>query len=421
MHGPFALHQLQYLRQKRRFAIVAGFLLAGFVGLLCLHRGTVLFPWKRAQLFSRAELARTLGQQSGHPAEIEVMVAGRPEKATVAYTFDNDLQAEIEDLFKQYVPDYGAFVALDPATGRVLALVSQERQGRTSRLHESLQENLALRATFPSASVFKVVTAAAAIAEQKFTADTRIAFNGANHTLYRSNVLKNTSNRWTRTISLRDAFANSINTVFARIGAFSLGAEKLGDYARRFGFNREIASDLPVQSGHAAIEEDSDSWQLAEAASGFTRETTMSPLQGALIAATLVNEGKMVSPYAVESVQLRDGEKVYSASIGVPEQAVQPAVAEEVLDLMRQTVISGTSRKSFRGFSRRTGSMVDVGGKTGSLTGLNPRGKYDWFVGFGKRGQRSIALAALTIHKDQWRVKSSYLARRAIERYLLGF
>ena len=132
-----------------------------------------------------------------------------------------------------------------------------------------------------------------------------------------------------------------------------------------------------------------------------------------------------MAPYAVDSVHLADGETVYRATPELAsqdaDQVVSPRVASEVMELMRQSVISGTSRKSFRGVSRRLASTLDVGGKTGSLTGLDPRGKYDWFVGFGRRGNRSIALAALTIHKEQWRVKSSYLARRAVERYLLGF
>jgi beta-lactamase class D len=58
-----------------------------------------------------------------------------------------------------------------------------------------------------------------------------------------------------------------------------------------------------------------------------------------------------------------------------------------------------------------------VGGKTGSLTGLDPEGKYDWFVGFASHGDQRIAVAALTIHRKLWRVKSSYLARKAIENY----
>jgi cell division protein FtsI/penicillin-binding protein 2 len=248
-----------------------------------------------------------------------------------------------------------------------------------------------------------------------------VAFNGSNHTLYRGNILKHAQNRWTRHVSLRDAFAQSINTVFGRIGAFSVGAEKLRDYAGRFGFNRSIASDLPVQSGRAIISPDADAWSLAETASGFTRETTMSPLQGALIAASIINGGKMMQPYAVESVHLEDGDPVYQAEAGEPATTVPPEVAKELMTLMRQTVVSGTSRRSFRGFSRGPASAVDVGGKTGSLTGYSPQGKYDWFVGFGRLGQKSIALASLTIHKEQWRVKSSYVARRAIERYLLGF
>jgi cell division protein FtsI/penicillin-binding protein 2 len=358
---------------------------------------------------------------SGLPGTIEISTDHSPQRAIVQYSFDAGLQSEIEALFQQYLPDYGAFAAVDPETGRVLALVSHEKRGRSSYVSETLDEHLALRATFPAASVFKVVTAAAAIAETRFSADTRVAFNGSNHTLFKSNVLKNSQNRWTRHVSLRDAFAQSINTVFGKIGVFSVGAERLRDYAGKFGFNRRIASDLPVQSGRALISADSDDWSLAETASGFTRETTMSPLQGALIAASIVNGGKMMQPYAVESVHLPEGDLLYQAEVEQPALTVPPEVASELMELMRQTVISGTSQKSFRGFSKASGGLVDVGGKTGSLTGYHPQGKYDWFVGFGKMGGRAIALAALTIHREQWRVKSSYIARKAIERYLLGY
>jgi cell division protein FtsI/penicillin-binding protein 2 len=341
----------------------------------------------------------------------------KPVSALVQYSFDPGLQSSMEELFNHYSPDYGALVALDPVTGRILALISYEADQRANA-PQGLEEHLALRATFPSASVFKVVTASAAIAEKKFTADTRIAFNGSNHTLYKSHVLKDSWNRWTRTISLREAFAHSVNTVFAKIGAFNVGARGLRDYAGRFGFNRQIASDLPVQPGRALIPEDADAWTLAEAASGFTRDNTMSPLQGALIAATLVNQGKMVNPYAVESVHLQDGEPIYAAVPEAPREVISPQVASQMLELMRQTVISGTSRTSFRGFSKGRSAQIDVGGKTGSLTGDNPAGKYDWFVGYGSLRGRSIALAALTINRKQWNVKSSYVARRAIETYL---
>jgi hypothetical protein len=82
---------------------------------------------------------------------------------------------------------------------------------------------------------------------------------------------------------------------------------------------------------------------------------------------------------------------------------------------MKVTVKQGTAARSFRGFFKRELAELDVGGKTGSLTGDEPKGRDDWFVGFADDGHRKIAIAALTIHKKFWRVKSSYLARRAIE------
>jgi beta-lactamase class D len=72
----------------------------------------------------------------------------------------------------------------------------------------------------------------------------------------------------------------------------------------------------------------------------------------------------------------------------------------------------------FRSFLRQNGNPIEVGGKTGSLTGTSPQGKYDWFVGYAKSpsGKR-IAFASLAIHGEFWRVKAAMLARQAIEHY----
>ncbi len=326
--------------------------------------------------------------------------------AVIQYSFDPVLQESMENLFRTYKPDYGAFVAIDAKTGQILSMVSYSTRG-------SERGNLALRATFPSASVFKVVTAAAAIAERNFSPDTVISFNGANHTLYRSNVLNSRVTRWTRSMTLKTAFAKSVNTVFGKIGAFTVAAADLRNYADRFGFNRRITSDLPVEEGHAPVPE--DPWGRAATASGFTRENTMSPLQGALIAATIANDGVMMEPFVVRSVYSADGNELYSAQPKVLNQVVSVKTAAEIRELMKETVARGTSHKSFRGFFKKDYANIEVGGKTGSLTGNDPQGKYDWFVGFANEGERRIAFASLTIHEKLWRVKSSYLVRKAIE------
>jgi cell division protein FtsI/penicillin-binding protein 2 len=328
--------------------------------------------------------------------------------AIVQYSFDPLLQHEMGELFKSYKPDYGAFVAMDASTGRVLSMVSYTANG-------NVPQNLATRASFPSASVFKVVTAAAAIEQKNFSPESVISYNGRNHTLYKSNIFKDHLNRWTRYITLKEAFARSINTVFAKIGAFTVGPFNMRNYAERFGFDRKILADFPVEEGHASLPD--DQWGLAEASSGYTVENTMSPLQGALIAAAVANDGVMMQPYLVESIFDGQGEQIYSADPQVEEVSVDSKTAAEIRVLMKETVAHGTSSKSFRGFFKHGFAELEVGGKTGSLTGTLPPGKYDWFIGFARNGKRKIAVAALTIHEKLWRVKSSFLARKAFESY----
>ncbi|MGZ3687993.1 MAG: penicillin-binding transpeptidase domain-containing protein [Bdellovibrionota bacterium] len=364
--------------------------------------------WSQYPL-TKDSVARAIGNFHEFPPEMEISIDEKTKvKATIEYAFEPELQKTMEQLFRQYTPDYGAFVALDATTGRVLSMVSYSR-------HHEMVENLTLRSTFPSASVFKVVTAAAAMESHKIGPDTIIPYNGRNHTLYRGNILKQNVNRWTRYITVKEAFARSINTVFGKLGAYTVGPDHLRVTADRFGFNRQIAADLVVQQGHAVIPD--DPWGLAESASGFTRENTMSPLQGALIAAAIANDGLMMEPYVVQGIYKEDGTKIYAAGPRVATTTVDPTTAEEIRALMRETVRKGTSRGSFRNFFKKDLAALDVGGKTGSLTGFDPRGKYDWFVGYADGGAHRIAVAALTVHEKLWRVKSSYLARRAIEMY----
>jgi cell division protein FtsI/penicillin-binding protein 2 len=360
---------------------------------------------------TRDELASALADPTSFyrfPSRIDVPADGTTTPAVVSYAFDPSLQKEMQKLFTSYTPDYGAFVAIDPATGRVLSMVSYSKG-------ERVHSNLALRATFPSASVFKLVTAAAAIEERNLSPNSLIGYNGRNHTLYKGNILREKYTRWTRFVTLKEAFARSINTVFGKLGAFTVGPAELRDYADRFGFNRKIESDMPIQEGRAPIPD--DAWGAAEAASGYTRDNTMSPLQGALIAAAVVNDGQMMEPYLVESARAPDGSLLYLAEPRLSRTAVDARTAAEIRSLGRETVTQGTSRRSFRGFFRGPLAALDVGGKTGSLSGNDPKGKYDWFVGWARSGTRKIAVGVLTIHEKLWRVKSSYLARRAFEQY----
>jgi len=137
-----------------------------------------------------------------------------------------------------------------------------------------------------------------------------------------------------------------------------------------------------------------------------------------MIAAAVANHGKLMVPYLVDTLTDPNGEIVYAGTPELDREVVGRSTAGELRELMRHTVTAGTSRRSFRGFFRGKYSDADVGGKTGSLTGTDPQGKYDWFVGYGELNGRAIAVAALMVNTERWRVKSSWLARRSFEIFL---
>jgi len=279
------------------------------------------------------------------PSEIDVQIGLRKEKAVPTYTLDLLSQHKMEKLIGQYRPDYGAFVAVDATTGAILSMVSYTREKKK-------MGNLVLKATFPAASVFKVVTAAAAIDQKKADPNTVVSYTGANHTLYKRNLSQKFNPRWARKVTLREAFARSINSVFGKVGLYILRPEELNEYAKRFQFNQSINADVPVQPGTFYLESE-DQYKVAEAASGFTRTAQMSPLQGALMAASIVNEGVMMEPFLVESLRSPQGDRLYKAEVKSLGAVMEPKSAQNLRDLMRETVVRGTSQKSFRDLLRK--------------------------------------------------------------------
>lgn len=365
------------------------------------------FPWQRAKSLKalnsiQSKLVSEL-QANSFPSEVHENGSGQNYK--INYAIDPILQERAKQIVLSYKPDYAAVVAMDANTGALISLVNYTRSPQASKTH------LALRAGFPAASVFKVITAAAAIEKAKFGADSEVKFMGGDHTLYKRNV-QGKPGGWERRTTLREAFSRSINTVFGKVGLFHVGGPTLQEYAKRFMFNAQIPSDLPIEKSRLELAD--DEWSIVEAASGFTRNTTMSVLHGAMIAASIANDGKMPAPYLIESIDSED-DRIYAASpVTVAQPLTQPS-AQELRIMMADTVKSGTSRKAFKRLLRTRGlESVEMGGKTGSLTGTDPRGKYDWFVGYSHGFGRKIAISVLTIHEELWRVKSAQVAAEFI-------
>lgn len=378
--------------------------------LLCLMSSSVL-----ANSISKQAVADTIteqAKQSQFPNVLEFnTLAGQKQNGIVEYTFDPKVHNDMASVYLKYQPDYACFVALDVETGAILNLTSFVKSNEQ-------WDNLVMRSDYPAASVFKVVTAAASLDMGKLSPASVIPFNGKSTTLYKSQVLRHKNNKWTRKPTLKESFAKSINAVFAQIGIFKLGAQNLNGYARKFGFDRSMETDFNLPMSKVGLKFDTK-WEIAEAASGYTKEITLSPIHAAQMAAIVANDGKMVTPYMVEKIRDERGSIIYQAqSNNDDEQVISATTAKSLRALMRETTRIGSARKSFQGLNRyKVYKDMEIGGKTGSLTGYSPRGRHDWFVGYAEKDGRKVAYASLIINKEKWYVRSAYVARQFIYHY----
>ncbi len=329
----------------------------------------------------------------------------------VEYTFDPAVHADMADVYLRYQPDYACFVALDVETGAILNLSSFIKS-------DEQLDNLVMRSDYPAASVFKMVTAAAGLDMGKVSPSTVLPYNGKSTTLYKGQVLRHKTNKWTRNPTLKESFAKSINTVFGRLGIFHVGGDNLSSYANRFGFDQPMNTDFNLPLSRVGLNL-ANQWEIAEAASGYTKDITLSPIHAAQMAAIVANDGRMVTPYMVESVKDGNGDYLYrSAPKKSDEQVISVSSAKALRSLMKETTRIGSARKSFQGLNRyKVYKGMEIGGKTGSLTGFSPRGRHDWFVGYAEKNGRKVAYASLIINKEKWYVRSAYVARQFIYHY----
>lgn len=329
----------------------------------------------------------------------------------ITSSLDPDLQNYIIGLLRRSQTLQAAVVVLRPDDGRILAMTSYEKDGAG--------ENLCLSAVFPAASLFKIVSAAAALESAGFTPDQAVFFQGRRHTLYKGQLKNTTTGRYVSETSFRKAFATSINPVFGKLGIHSLGRTMMSEYADRFYFNQQIPFDLPVEKSTIQIPD--DEFGLAEIASGFNKTTLISPLHAALLASVAANEGIMMTPWLVKCVRDGEGNMLYEAC---PNRLASPITAKTARDLkilMRDTVVYGTCRKSYRQLRRKkVFKNVELGAKTGTINDETDQFKYDWFTAYALPPDRNkgICIAILGVHGKKLGIRSKDLARYIINHHI---
>ncbi|WP_243373458.1 penicillin-binding transpeptidase domain-containing protein [Geotalea sp. SG265] len=321
-------------------------------------------------------------------------------------SLQRNLQEEVRAFMEKRKVPYAVFVAIEPKTGRVLASVA----------HSSLSpewENRAPFSGYPMASLFKVVTAAAAFQTGKANALTPIHFRGG--------ATSESPSRWGRpgrggdaAIPLCNAMAHSVNPAFGRLAEDCLDPATLSATARQFGFgtypfggNFIAMAELPTPTTDG---------ELMRMAAGLDHKVRISPFQVAMIFAALGNGGTMPTPSLVDAIQGPGGKELYRMKPAPLAAMTSPHVAAELLRAMSQTVASGTAKTAFRDAKgRRYHQAIPVAGKTGSIVGFEPRGHYNWFAGVAPANDPQIAFVALTINGDMLRLRAPQLGRAALD------
>lgn len=333
------------------------------------------------------------------------LVSDLPGGKTAWLTLDPELQEHARSILARYEVPYGALVAIEPSTGRVLAYVS----------HSSADANagdIARDPSAPSASVFKVITATALL-EAGLVPETRTCYSGGFHRLSLADL--NGAGRSCATLT--EALGGSINTVFGKLADEHLNTARLERYASAFGFGHAIPFDAPTRP--SAIDVPEDRLEFARTAAGFWH-SQMSPLHAALIAATLANGGVMQRASMIDHVEDRNGNVVSQQQPRVYRSVIERRTAELVSHMMERTVTHGTARSAFHddhGVAFLPG--IKVAGKTGSLDKNGPYRAYSWWVGHAPADNPTIAVAALVVNTPLWRIKGSFLAREALRNYLV--
>jgi penicillin-binding protein A len=305
----------------------------------------------------------------------------------------------------------GAVVALEPSTGKILALASYPSYDPSSiaggsdadsEAWKKLQKdadpddpmlNRALRETYPPGSTFKVVTAAAALESGLYDSADEKTDSPLPWTMPGTvTELPNEGNIPCKDATLRVALQYSCNTVFGKIGA-DLGNDKMLAATKKFGFTSE--QFVPVRSSASVFSDDMNQSQTALSSIG-QYNTAATPLQMAMVASAVANNGKLMKPYMVDELQAHSLDTIEKTE---PQELSEPLSAKnaQILQSMMETVV-----KDGTGKNAQLGGNVTVGGKTGTAQHgeNNSKNPYAWFISYAKLADGSIPVAVAVVVED---------------------
>jgi peptidoglycan glycosyltransferase len=330
----------------------------------------------------------------------DLLTGRQPEGAQVQLT----IQAKVQEAaYKAMGNQRGAVVALDPKTGDVLAMVSKpsydpdllasHNQDDVRSANKKLLDdpndpelNRAIRQTYPPGSTFKVIMSAAALSNG-YTPDSEVDGPATLQLPQTTSKIHNDDGAAcgpNDKTTLIHALEISCNTAYASLG-LKLGQQTVRDQAAKFGFGQELS--IPLKVSQSTIPADLNQPQLAQSSIGQF-EDKVTPLQMAMVAAGVANDGVVMRPNLIKQVTTSDGKVLDEPKPEELSEAMTSDVAGQLTTMMEAVVDSGTG-------TRAQISGVKVAGKTGTAQHGAGAAPHAWFISFAPADDPKVAVAVL--------------------------
>lgn len=343
---------------------------------------------------------------------------------SLVLALDAALQKRAEELLEGRE---GALVALDVRNGDVLTMASRPvfdpnvfARGITMDEWRSLTSdplhplsNRVIQGQYPPGSTFKVMMAAAALEKGIITPSTRFSCSGG--LPFGNHVFHCWKKHGHGSVDLRQAIAQSCDVYFYQVGQ-RLGIQAIADYARRFGMGAPLGIALDHEAGGIIPD---PAWKKERlGAPWFAGETlsvvigqgyvTATPLQMAVVAATVANGGTVYRPHLVKRILGDDGEPIKEYE---PEVVKQTGIDPRTLQIVREGMQEVVNAKNGTGKKAKLPDVL-VAGKTGTsqvIAGTRGKGKilprqyrdHAWFIAFAPADAPEVAVACLLEHAGE--------------------
>ena len=332
---------------------------------------------------------------SSHAYFLERFVNEVQEQKNIGDNVITTLDYELQKTAYEALADYrGTVIALEPSTGKVLAMVSKpdynpnEIEANWKDISVSSSSVLLNRATqglYPPGSTFKILTLLEYMREgndlENWTYECDGSYEADGVTI---NCYHGKSHG---TVDLKTAFAKSCNGAFAKMG-MEIDNIEFMHTCNKLLFNTDLPIDLPFKQSSVILDEDSDTGTVMQTAIGQAT-TEVTPMHMAMITAAIANGGNLMEPYLIDSIENYTGEQVKKY---MPSSYGKLMTAEEaalLTDYMTETVLSGTAAKL-------QSEVYTAAGKTGTAEYTTDKNKsHAWFVGFSNVADPDLVVCVI--------------------------